>query len=92
MAKPQLDPPVASMAPTDETLTEYDQQHLVTYLRLLDAEAEGADWSEVASLVLGMDPANDPSQAKATWESHLARAKWLADHGYRHLLRRDGST
>jgi hypothetical protein len=25
-------------------LTGYDQQHLVTYLRLLDADAEGADW------------------------------------------------
>lgn len=88
MAKPPLDPPVARAAPTDETLTEYDQQHLVTYLRLLDAEAEGADWTEVASLVLGMDPATDPARSRAAWESHLARAKWLVDHGYRDLLRR----
>lgn len=92
MAKPPLDPPVALMAPTDETPTEYDQQHVATYLRLLDADADGAEWTEVASLVLGMDPASDPARAKATWESHLARAKWLVDHGYRHLLRRDGST
>ena len=92
MAKPPLDPPVALAAPTDEALTEYDQQHLVTYLRLLDAEADGADWTEVASLVLHMDPATELARARAAWESHLARAKWLVDHGYRHLLRRDGST
>jgi hypothetical protein len=30
-------------------LTGYDQEHLVTYLRLLDADAEGADWREVAA-------------------------------------------
>jgi hypothetical protein len=92
MAQSPLEPPVAFTAPTDETLTEYDQQHLVTYLRILDAEAEGADWTEVASLVLQMDPAADPARARAAWESHLARAKWLTDHGYRHLVRRDGST
>lgn len=91
MAKPPLEPPVAFTAPTDEMLTEYDQQHLVTYLRLLDAEAEGVDWMEVASLVLQIDPATDPARARASWESHLARAKWLADHGYRQLLQRNGS-
>ena len=89
MAEPPLEPPVAYTAPTDETLTEYDRQHLVTYLRLLDAEAEGADWMEVASLVLHMDPARDPARVRAAWESHLLRAKWLADHGYRQLLSGD---
>ena len=29
--------------------------HLVTYLRLLDADAEGADWREVAKIVLNVD-------------------------------------
>jgi hypothetical protein len=33
-------------------LTGYDEQHLVTYLRLLDADAEGAEWEEVAKIVL----------------------------------------
>jgi len=46
-----LDPPVAYVAPNAETLTPYDEEHLVTYLRLLDADAEGADWTEVANLV-----------------------------------------
>ena len=44
MRKPRLDPTVSDHAPTDPMLTDYDQQHLVTYMRLLDAEAEGADW------------------------------------------------
>jgi hypothetical protein len=33
-----LDPPVSDTAPTEPILTAYDEQHLVTYLRLLDAE------------------------------------------------------
>ena len=40
--KPPLDPDVAEMAPSAPTLTAYDQEHLVTYLRLLDADADGA--------------------------------------------------
>ena len=48
MAKTPLDPPVSDTAPAESVLTSYDEQHLVTYLRLLDADAEGADWREVA--------------------------------------------
>jgi hypothetical protein len=87
MAQTPLDPPVADMAPTAETLTPYDEQHLVTYLRLLDAEAEGADWTEAARLVLDIDPSREPERARRAWESHLARAKWMTKHGYQQLLR-----
>jgi hypothetical protein len=59
----------------------------VTYLRLLDADAEGADWREVANVVLHIDPDREPERAKRAWESHLARAKWMTESGYRHLLR-----
>jgi hypothetical protein len=31
-----------------KNLAGCDQQHLVTYLRLPDADAEGADWQELA--------------------------------------------
>jgi hypothetical protein len=34
MQKPQLDPDVADTAPTDTALTVYDEEHLITYLRL----------------------------------------------------------
>lgn len=89
MAQPPLDPPVADLAPDAETLTSYDQEHLVTYVRLLDAHAAGADWTEVARLVLHIDPATEPARARRAWESHLARAGWMTEHGYRHLLRGD---
>ena len=86
MQSPPLNPPVADTAPTDESLTPYDEQHLVTYLRLLDAAAENADWHEVARIVLHIDPATEPDRAKRAWESHLTRAQWMTEHGYRHLL------
>ena len=86
MAKTPLDPPVSDTAPAEPVLTGYDEQHLVTYLRLLDADAEGADWREVAKVVLHIDPDREPERAKRAWESHLARAKWMTENGYRHLL------
>ncbi|WP_024511989.1 DUF2285 domain-containing protein [Bradyrhizobium sp. ARR65] len=82
-----LEPDVADWAPTDARLTSYDEQHLVTYWRLLDAEADRADWQEVARIVLRIDPEREPARARNAYSSHLARAKWMADHGYRHLLR-----
>jgi T6SS, Transcription factor, DNA binding domain len=87
MAQPPLDPPVADRAPNAEILTRYDEEHVVTYLRLLDAEADGADWTEVARLVLHIDPSREPARARCAWESHLARARWMTEHGYQHLLR-----
>ena len=60
MQKPPLDPDVSDTAPSDPVLTVYDEEHLITYLRLLDADAEGADWREVARIVLHLDPEHDP--------------------------------
>ncbi|EJW09320.1 hypothetical protein A33M_1635 [Rhodovulum sp. PH10] len=58
------------------------------YLRLLDAEADGADWREVARIVLDIDPEKEPDRARRAWETHLRRAEWMTEHGYRHLLER----
>jgi hypothetical protein len=80
-------PHIADTAPQEPFLTGYDMSHLVTYLRLLDADADVADWREAAGIVLNLDVANDPIRAKRIWESHLARAKWMTETGYRHLLR-----
>jgi hypothetical protein len=91
MARSKRDLPVADEAPSGDVLTPYDNDHLVTYLRLLDAAAEGADWTEAARLVLGIDPEREPERARSTWESHLGRARWLTEHGYRQLVRDDGS-
>jgi hypothetical protein len=51
MQRPPLDPDVADTAPSGSALTVYDEEHIITYLRLLDADAEGADWRDVARIV-----------------------------------------
>jgi Uncharacterized conserved protein (DUF2285) len=73
--------------PTPDEITPYDQAHLVTYLRLLDAETEGAPWEEAAKIVLGLDPDQDRPSAERTYQSHLNRAKWMTTNGYAHLLK-----
>ena len=80
-------PPIAETAPTAAQVTDYDRAHLPTYLRLLDATSEGAPWEEVARVVLDLDPALEPDRARRAHETHLARARWLTEHGYRDLLR-----
>ena len=87
MQRPPLDPIVADTAPSDSVLTAYDEEHLITYLRLLDADVEGADWREVARIVLHLDPEHESEHARRAFDSHLSRAKWMTEHGYRHLLR-----
>jgi hypothetical protein len=87
MQKPPLDPDVADAAPSDSVLTAYDEEHVITYLRLLDADAVGADWRDVARIVLHLDPEQDPGRARTTFDSHLSRAKWMTEQGHRHLLR-----
>jgi hypothetical protein len=92
MQQPPLDPDVADAGPTGQALTRYDEEHLITYLRLLDADAAGADWRKVAKIVLHIDPDREPDRARYAFESHLARAKWMTEHGYRHLLRGGASS
>jgi hypothetical protein len=87
MQKPPLDPDVADTAPSESVLTVYDEEHLIMYLRLLDADAQGADWREVARIVLHLDPEHESDRARRVFESHLSRDKWMTEHGYRHLLR-----
>jgi hypothetical protein len=82
------DPDVADLAPTEDALTPYDDEHISTYLRMLDAEAENADWREVSLIVLHIDPEREPERARRAYDSHLVRAKWMSNTGYRHLLRR----
>jgi len=79
-------PLVNDEAPTGPDITPYDQQHFVTYMRLLDAETQKADWKDVARILLQRNPENDPDGAKKCWELHLARARWMTKQGYRRLL------
>jgi hypothetical protein len=89
---PPLHPDIADTAPSDSVLTAYDEEHRITYLRLLDADAEGADWREVARLVLHLDPEREPERARTAYDSHLSRAKWMTAQGYRQVLRGGAST
>ena len=73
-------------APACEDLTDYDRSHIDTYLRLLDAEADGVAWEAMASRVLGQDIGVDAAGAHQMLDSHLARARWLRDGGFFRLL------
>jgi 5S rRNA maturation endonuclease (ribonuclease M5) len=87
MTPPPLNPDVADLAPAGTKLTLYDEEHAITYVRMLDAAAEGADWREVARIVLHIDPDKEGERARKAFDSHLARARWAANLGYRQLLR-----
>ena len=74
MPLPPRDPDVADVAPTDPDLTVYDEEHVATYERILDAAAYNADWRDVARLVLHIDPAKQLNRSRTAYEMQLARA------------------
>jgi hypothetical protein len=79
-------PPFDNCPPQTDRVNEYDERHLATYIRLLDAEDEGADWQEAVLIIFSIDPAHDHEHAKIVHDSHLARARWMTEAGYKHLL------
>jgi len=87
MKKPLLDPHIADVAPAGSALTQYDEEHMITYMRVLDADQQGADWRDVSRTVLHIDPDREADRARLAFESHLSRARWMTQQGYRHLLR-----
>lgn len=87
MAARRHNQPVADEVPWSDSITPYDEGHLVVYLRLLDASADGASTGEMARIVLGIDPGKEPQRAERAVDSHLRRARWMSRVGYRQLLR-----
>jgi hypothetical protein len=81
MNRPPVDPDVADVAPNESAMTTYDELHVVTYMRLLQADSEGADWREATRIVLHIDPERESDRARSAYQSHLARAKWLTEQG-----------
>lgn len=73
--------------PPGQGLTPYDREHMTLYLRLLDAARDGADWREAVRILFGLDPELDPRRCRLIHDSHLARARWMSDRGYRNLVR-----
>jgi len=88
MGSSELDPEIADEIPWSDTITDYDQRHLIVYLRLLDAETAGATKEEMARIVLGIDPVKEPLRASSALDAHLRRARWMTEHGYRQLLKK----
>jgi len=77
---------ISDEVPWSDHVTDYDRAHFDTYLRLLDATAEGADADEIIRIVLKIDPSKDPDRARKVFDSHLKRARWMTEVGYRDLL------
>ena len=77
---------IADQVPWSVHITDYDRSHFDVYLRLLDATAEGAHEDEIIRVVLNIDPVVEPERACKAFESHLKRARWMTETGYRDLL------
>lgn len=78
--------------PSSERLTSYDREHMKLYMRLIDAERDGADWREAVHVLFGLDPERDPIRCRAIHDAHLARAHWMTERGYRELVRESQQT
>jgi len=72
--------------PQSPALTSYDREHMKLYLRLLDAANDGACWKEAVAVLFGLDADREPERAKRVHDTHLARARWMSEVGYRLLL------
>ena len=70
---------VDALAPTGETVVDYDQRNLALYASLIDAHDAAIDWRISAADLMGLDPA-DPA-AEHCWRSHLERAQWIVGDG-----------
>ena len=86
MLRPRLDAPVADEPPASDQLTGYDVLHIIHYIILLDAERDRVAWEDVAREALLIDPAKEPARARHAYETHLARAKWMANSGWKQML------
>lgn len=78
--------PISDLAPQSDDLTDYDHAHMTLYLRLIDADDSDASMQEICEILFGIDAAREPDRARNAYESHLARARWMTEHGYRKLL------
>ncbi|ESY89493.1 DUF2285 domain-containing protein [Mesorhizobium sp. LNHC229A00] len=86
MLQPKSNTPIADEVHWSDNLTAYDKAHFTTYMRLLDASADGASEEEMAHLILGIDPAREPERARKTLRNHLDRANWMVTTGYKKLF------
>jgi len=72
------------LAPDSSRITPYDRAQFKLYLLLLKAEQQGLDWRLVVGDIMGFD--REDASARRCWLSHLQRAKWMSEIGYRQLI------
>jgi len=72
--------------PGGASMTAYDEAHVRLYLRLLDAEAQGADWTEVVETIFGISPTAEPDRAAKVHQAHMGRAKFMTRNGFCEFL------
>jgi hypothetical protein len=77
---------LADPLPWSEQITRYDEEHFVTYLRLLDAESAGLPDGYMCRIILELDPVRYPQKASRVLRDHMRRAKWMTKTGYKVLL------
>jgi hypothetical protein len=75
--------------PSGDVVTDYDRKHCSTYLKLLDAQAGGAEWSLMAEVIFGMNPRLNPLTAERIVKLHVERAQWMSKHGFKQLVKPD---
>ena len=63
-----MPPDVADLAPCDQALTAYDQEHAITYMRLLNADASCCTSTRIASLIGRGGPSKAISPASDGWQ------------------------
>lgn len=56
-----------------------------TYLRLFDADQDGANWVEAARLIFGEAAEKGLDDLRCQHQAHLDRARWLVEKGYLRL-------
>jgi hypothetical protein len=83
--------PIADEAADATMVTAYDEHHIALYLRLLDADRDGASESHMARVIFEIERIEEPERARRVVQSHLARARWMTEHGYLDLLGKRGS-
>ena len=79
--------PPAEVPQMSEQLTACDLTHGPLYLYLLDSAAIGCQWQDLPPSIFGFDPKRGPEHTRMLFETNLARARWMTEHGWRLLLK-----
>ena len=70
MTKPNRHPQVVDEVPWSDGISEFHNQHDETYIRLLHADKAGVGKDEMARLILGINPAQEPKRAYKLFTDH----------------------